>query len=1805
MNERTRLASLYPLVIALFAVLCLARPTLAEPPAGHVTLALEGLEGRPQFAVSPEGEAMLAWWARPQEGEAPHLYLARSPAWAPQDLGALPAASAAGDLLLYPGREAAVAWSYPTTRTEMIQWVVPGAPWPAPQAEPFRAWRAYALDGPGLAVVWRTEEGVAIRRGGEAITETIPIAPQAAFEALHFAVDARRGGHLAWAIREEAGVRGGIYYAPAIGGAVPVQVWPHAREVALSAGPDGVAHLAWLEGGALYYASSLAWQTPISVTQGLTETEALALAAGPHGMARLVWVSEGRLWAASSAQWEKPVLLAEGVSPSRIMAAVDGRGRLHVLWVSAEAPKQAHYLFVDRAPWQVHVTYPIEGETIVEETFARAESNAPYGWVERVAFYIQEGKEGILYSLGEDQTEADGWAVPLSPKGLQRGERYRVVALATVRGGEILRAEGGRFYARPPEGASLRLYQQEARPLRGQGAIWAWAPPGAGDVTGLDLYAVPARAALCEGEALSCPLGAPLYLGYYPIRPDAQGAQRLTFPLEALQDGPYFLRARLEASDGPGAWVMAASPLEVERTVRPTVEVVSPKGPWVNGERFLLAAQVVHPYGAVQRVDFYLERAFERQAGAPPTAPSLLWVGSDGDGVDGWAAPLLVNAFWQGGPWYAWAFAYDEKGLVAKARSVDPFTILGPTRAGMRWLSPNDGASLHGTVPIEAAAGQGQGPQAVEAYLVVGEALQPLGLLAPEGGTWRRNWDTTAYADGEYRLLLLSIYEGGWYDLLYSPPFRIANTSAPWALLVEPSSAEGAFQGEITLGLAWQGEERPAFEEAGKALSQHASYAVRFFLRDETGRWLPIAEGSLPEPFGRDTKWQTVWNSHTVLDGDYTLVALVEGPDGGWARLERPVSIRNETPFIAFGPLRAVWQGQERITWQVEHPENRPITVTAFYSPDSQEDWLWIGRALPGEDSLLWDTRIAPDSGQGRLRLTACDGLHCASVVSEPIRVDNANEAPLVAFLSPTSGTLQGGAVTIAWEAWDPDGDEITLNLEFRRGDEPWSLLRSGLPPSGRFVWETGALLPGDDYALRLSAQDARGAQGVALVEGLAIRRNTPPAVRLVWPNESVRLTDRTAILYQANDRDRDTLTISLYYSENGGQTWLPIAEGVENTGYYLWQVSFLPAGGQYRVRVVASDGLSTASDESDGVFAIGAEDPPRVSLQVPSLEALSGLQIVRWNVSDSERRAWRAQISLRAMGASRWLTLAEVPASVGVWIWNTRPWPDGAYELRLALYEPAATPLGAPVASDVKTVRVANPANLPPHVALLAPQGGEMWDGLHEIAWRATDPDSRVLTATVQISQDGGASWEAMAVVDAYRGWALWDATAHPPGQTYLVRITVSDGLNQASERSAGVFAVTHRRSTPPEVAFASLDGLALSVGRDVLSWKASDPDGDPLSVDIAMREELHEPWETLASRLANTGQYLLPAALPDRPLWLRLTVGDGLYRTGYLWFAPPTLRPYAPPTEIALEAPQAGDLLSGLAQVRWRVIVRPVEQAVALDLDASADGGLTWQPLARDLPNTGRYTWDTTTVPNGTYRLRLIAKGEAFSRSYLSRAFQVRNAKRSPPRVAFLAPKGGEVWWGMQEIRWQAEDDDGDRLTINLAYSTDRGATWEPLAFSIPNAGSYVWDTATLPNCEEVWFRLSASDGIWTAWTVSNGPVAVRNPLVPTVSLRVEAPNGRWQGMQAISWQASGVPGRSPRVTLRASFDGGPWQVLAHDLGPQGTFWWPTARAPEGACVRLQAIASVGAAQGMDTRWEPILVRGNQRFRAPFYPR
>ncbi len=70
------------------------------------------------------------------------------------------------------------------------------------------------------------------------------------------------------------------------------------------------------------------------------------------------------------------------------------------------------------------------------------------------------------------------------------------------------------------------------------------------------------------------------------------------------------------------------------------------------------------------------------------------------------------------------------------------------------------------------------------------------------------------------------------------------------------------------------------------------------------------------------------------------------------------------------------------------------------------------------------------------------------------------------------------------------------------------------------------------------------------------------------------------------------------------------------------------------------------------------------------------------------------------------------------------------------------------------------------------------------------------------------------------------------------------------------------------------------------------------------------------------------------------------------------------------------------------------------------------------------------------------------------------------TPPVVTVLAPNGGEnlTAHGPFEVRWTATDANGV-ARVDIALSTDGGATFKPLALATPNDGSFVWFVQDYP--------------------------------------------------------------------------------------------------------------------------------------------
>jgi len=133
----------------------------------------------------------------------------------------------------------------------------------------------------------------------------------------------------------------------------------------------------------------------------------------------------------------------------------------------------------------------------------------------------------------------------------------------------------------------------------------------------------------------------------------------------------------------------------------------------------------------------------------------------------------------------------------------------------------------------------------------------------------------------------------------------------------------------------------------------------------------------------------------------------------------------------------------------------------------------------------------------------------------------------------------------------------------------------------------------------------AEGAARVVILfrgEEVAAREVSPnsPGVALVFPNGGEELGDpEVFVRWEAWDPDEGPLTFALQYSPDEGATWQTIVLDLTEP-HYLVDLEQLPGSEQALFRVIASDGVNTGMDTSDGTFR-AARRPPRAIIMSPT----------------------------------------------------------------------------------------------------------------------------------------------------------------------------------------------------------------------------------------------------------------------------------------------------------------------------------------------------------------------------------------------------------------------------------------------------------------------------------------------------------------------------------------------------------------------------------------------------------------------------
>ncbi|MEX2186265.1 MAG: LamG-like jellyroll fold domain-containing protein [Pirellulales bacterium] len=166
--------------------------------------------------------------------------------------------------------------------------------------------------------------------------------------------------------------------------------------------------------------------------------------------------------------------------------------------------------------------------------------------------------------------------------------------------------------------------------------------------------------------------------------------------------------------------------------------------------------------------------------------------------------------------------------------------------------------------------------------------------------------------------------------------------------------------------------------------------------------------------------------------------------------------------------------GPITVGWTATDDDGDPLEVSIDYSRDDGVTWTSIGSATGGGALDAAIERLAGTNGLGRFRVTASDGLHTGSAVSEAFSV--VNQPPQVSIDAGMDGAilLEGKPVALIGTAYDAeDGPLGGANLS-------WVSSRDG--DLGRGAALTTANLSVGFHAITLFATDSDGASNLATI---------------------------------------------------------------------------------------------------------------------------------------------------------------------------------------------------------------------------------------------------------------------------------------------------------------------------------------------------------------------------------------------------------------------------------------------------------------------------------------------------------------------------------------------------------------------------------------------------------------------------------------------------------------------------------------------------------------------------------------------------
>lgn len=495
------------------------------------------------------------------------------------------------------------------------------------------------------------------------------------------------------------------------------------------------------------------------------------------------------------------------------------------------------------------------------------------------------------------------------------------------------------------------------------------------------------------------------------------------------------------------------------------------------------------------------------------------------------------------------------------------------------------------------------------------------------------------------------------------------------------------------------------------------------------------------------------------------------------------------------------------------------FTVTAT-DPDAGDSLTLMASPLPtgatfvdnGDGTGAFDW--TPTNGQASvysILFSVSDGMGTATE-TVAMTIFNANQAPTLAAIGNQT-VDEGGTLSLAISATDPDGDALTLTAGNLPTGASFNDAGNGM---ASFSWAPGFAQAGN-FSVTFTVGDA-GSPPLSDSESIVITVgdvNRPPALAPIG-NQGVNEGDALVLNVSASDPDGDGLVLSGTNLPPGSS----FADNTDGTGTFSWTPSFGQTGGFDVTFSVTDDGTPPANASETLTISVGDVNraPTITPIGNQAIDEGSALQITVM-ASDPDGDA----LTLQASGLPQGASFSDAGNGSGSFAWTPGFGQSGNHTVAFM-----AMDNGTPVlnATEAITITVGN-VNRPPVLGAIGDRSVNE-GALLQFALNATDPDGDMLAlqlagapagAAIQDNGDGS-------------GTFAWTPGFGEAGN-YAISILVTDDGSPVAQDQEAITITVGDVNRPPSLAPI---GNRAGNTNQLLTFQVSamDPDGDTVACSV-----------------------------------------------------------------------------------------------------------------------------------------------------------------------------------------------------------------------------------------------------------------------------------------------------------------------------------------------------------------------------------